>query len=75
MVYNYIYKHNFILGGMCYYTKARLHVSAFKVDHLQVAHENISIGYSNVSGWFIGCGEEGEVARSHLCQGKGAWSV
>jgi hypothetical protein len=31
MVYMYIVKHNFILGAMCYYTKAQLHVSAIKV--------------------------------------------
>ena len=35
--------------GMCYYTKAQLHVSAMKVAHLQVVHENLSIGYTNVS--------------------------
>jgi hypothetical protein len=49
MVYMYIVKHNFILGGM-YYNKAQLHVSAIKVGHLQVVHENLSIGYTNVSG-------------------------
>jgi hypothetical protein len=46
IIYIYIVKHNFILGGMCYYTKAQLHVSAIKVDHLQVVHENLSIGYT-----------------------------
>ena len=50
MVHMYIVKHNFILGGMCYYTKAQLHVSAIKVGHLQVAHENLSICCTNVCG-------------------------
>jgi hypothetical protein len=43
-IYIYIVKHNFILGGMCYYSKAQLHASAIKVGHLQVVHENLSIG-------------------------------
>jgi hypothetical protein len=56
MVYMCIVKHNFILGGMCYYTKAQLHVSANKFGYLQVVHENLSISYTNMSGEFIGCG-------------------
>jgi hypothetical protein len=53
----YIVKHNFILGGMCYYTKAQLHVSALTIGHLQVVHENLSIGYTNLSGVYRGrCG-------------------
>ena len=50
MAYIYIAKHNFFLGGMCDYTKAQLHVSAIKVGHFQVVHENSSIGYTKVSG-------------------------
>jgi hypothetical protein len=53
MVYMYIVKHNFILGGICYYTKGQLHVSAIKFGHLQVVHDNLSIGYTNVSGGLI----------------------
>jgi hypothetical protein len=66
----YIVKHNFILGGMCYYTKAQLHVSAIKVGHLQVVHENLSVGCTNVSGGGVNrMWEGGRCARSH--QGKG----
>jgi hypothetical protein len=44
----YVYRQTqLILGGMCYYAKAQLHVSAIKVGHLQVVHENLSIGYTN----------------------------
>jgi len=56
MVYMYIVNHNHILGGMFNNTKAQLHVSAINVGHLQVVHENLSIGYTNVCGEFIGCG-------------------
>jgi hypothetical protein len=65
----YIVKQNFILGGMCYYTKAQLHVSAIKVGHLQVVHKNLSICYTNVSGVFIGCGGGG--VRCELSCGSG----
>ena len=37
MVYVYIVKHNYILGGMRFTVrKAQLHVSALNVGHLQV---------------------------------------
>jgi hypothetical protein len=37
----YIVKHNFIIGGMYYHTKAELRVSAIKFFHLQVVHEKL----------------------------------
>jgi hypothetical protein len=46
---------------LLYYTKVQLHVSAIKVGHLQVEHENLPIGYTNVSGGFIGCPEDGQL--------------
>jgi hypothetical protein len=70
----YIVKHNFILGGMYYYTKVQLHVSAIKFGHLQVVYEEIMNrlyqrvwGVNGVWGW--GRYEIG--ARSCLCQGTG----
>jgi hypothetical protein len=36
MVYMYIVKHNYILGGILTNTKAQLHVSAINFGHLQV---------------------------------------
>ena len=36
MVYMYIVKHNYILGGIFTNTKTQLHVSAISVGHLQV---------------------------------------
>jgi hypothetical protein len=41
MVYMYIVKHNYILGGMFANTKAQLHISAINVGHLQVVHEKL----------------------------------
>jgi len=71
----YTVKHNSISWWNVYYTRAQLHVSAINVGHLQVVHKNLSIGYTNVCGEFVGCGVEGGVgARSRLCRRKGAWS-
>jgi len=74
MVYMYVVKHNYISWWYVYYTKAQLPVSAINVGHLQVVHENLSIGYTNVCGEFIGCpGGGGDL----LCVGikqQGAWS-
>ena len=56
---------------MRYYTKAQLHVSAIQTGHLQVVHENLSIGYTKVYGVFIGFVGGGVGARPRLYQGKG----
>ena len=61
---------------MCYYTKEQLHVSAIKVGHLQVVHENLSIGHTNVSGGFTGCEGGGGEVRDLVCvreRGHGLW--
>jgi hypothetical protein len=42
MVYMYIVKHNYFLGGMLTNTKAQLYVSAINVGHLQVIHEKLN---------------------------------
>ena len=59
----YIVKHNYISWWRVYYTKVQLHVSAINVDHLQVVHEELSIGYTSVCGEFIGC----QVGRGGCC--------
>jgi hypothetical protein len=51
----YIVKHNYISWWYVYYTNAQLHVSAINVGHLQVVHENLSIGCTKLCGEFIGC--------------------
>jgi hypothetical protein len=50
----YIIKHNYISWWHVYYTKVQLHVSAINFGHLQVVHENLLVGYTNVCGEFIG---------------------
>jgi hypothetical protein len=67
----YIFKHNFILGGMYYYTKAQLHVSAIKFGHLQVVHEKLMNRLHQRIWRVYGIWGEGVGARSRLCQGKG----
>jgi len=64
MVYMYIVKHNYISWGYIYYTKAQLNVSAINVGHLQVVHENLSIGYTSMCGEVVGCGGQGVRART-----------
>ena len=75
MIYMYIVKHKFILV-LCVTILRHNYMfrpSKLVIFRLYMRNENLSIGYTNVSGGFIGCGEEGVGARSRLCQGKGAW--
>jgi len=51
MVYMYVVKHKYVSWWYVYYTKAQLHVSA-----INVGHENLSIGYTNVCREFNGGG-------------------
>ena len=70
MVYMCILKHNYILGSMFTNTKAKLHVSAINVGHLQVAHEElINKLYQRLWGVYRLWGGVG--ARSRLCRRKG----
>jgi len=69
-MYEYVVKHNYILGSMFTNTKAQRHVSAISVGHLQVVHvELINKLYQRVWGVYSLWGGVG--ARSRLCRRKG----
>ena len=73
MIYMYIVKHNLVPGGMCYYTKAQLYVSVIKFGHFQVQHENLTIGYTDVSGGYRMWGR-GRCEISFVSGKGGTWS-
>ena len=72
-MYEYIVKHNYILGSMFTNTKAQLHVSAISVGHLQAVHEElVNKLYQRVWGVYrLWCGVG---ARSRFVSEKGAWT-
>ena len=73
-MYEYVVKHNYILGSMFTNTKAQRHVSAISVGHLQVVHvELINKLYQRVWGVYSLWGGVGG-ARSRFVLEKGVWT-